>query len=228
MKRYKYRGTFDPDLDYIPGDYCLFEGRGYRLLTEDGWKAMTATADPSDRGPKGEPGIPGRDGVDGRSIVGPVGPRGERGERGQTGKDGKDGKRGPKGYDGGSGMIIKRESTNIVTAIADGVVTIGDVIRVAGAGTVTRAIASGSDADATAVGIVTAVDGTEVKYVTAGPAVVPGPLTPGVVYYLSPDVAGGMTSTFPNTPGNRVVILGAATDVDAINVKIDWALVIAS
>ena len=125
-------------------------------------------------------------------------------------------------------MIIKRESSNIVTAIADGVVTIGDVIRVAGAGTVTRAIASGSDADATAVGIVTAVDGTEVKYVTAGPAVVPGPLTPGSVYYLSADVAGGMTTTFPNSPGDRVVILGAATDVDAINVKIDWALVIGS
>lgn len=228
MKRYKYKGAFDPDIDYTPGDYCLFEGRGYRLMTEDGWKAMVATADPSDRGPQGEPGqsIVGPRGADGRDGL--PGPRGERGDRGETGKDGADGKRGPRGYDGSTGMIIKRESSNIVTAIADGVVTIGDVIRVSGAGTVTRAIASGTDADATAVGIVTAVDGAEVKYVTAGHATVPGPLTPGAVYYLSTTVPGGMTTTFPNTPGDRVVILGAATDVDAINVKIDWALVIGS
>ena len=117
MKRYKYRGTFDPDLDYIPGDYCLFEGRGYRLLTEDGWKAMTATADPSDRGPQGPPGqsIVGPRGADGRDGL--PGPRGRDGAKGDKGDKGERGERGPKGYDGGSGMIIKRESSNIVTAM---------------------------------------------------------------------------------------------------------------
>ena len=228
MKQYKFRGAFDPDVDYIVNEYCLFEGRGYRVMTPDGWKAMVATADPSDRGPQGEPGqsIVGPRGADGRDGL--PGPRGERGAKGDKGDKGERGERGFRGEDGGSGLYIKRESTNIVTAVADGVVMIGDVIRVAGARTVTRAIASGSDDDATAVGIVTAVDGTEVKYVSAGHAMVPGPLTPGAVYYLSPDVAGGMTTTFPNSPGDRVVILGAATDVDAINVKIDWALVIGS
>lgn len=226
MKRYKYRGLFDPDMDYGVGDYCLFEGRGYRLMTEDGWKAMVATADPSDRGPAGADGRPGRDGRDGKSIVGPVGPRGRDGADGRPGRDGRDGKRGRDGESGTGYVTVKQVAETMLTATADEPVMAGQVLYATSTG-VALALAD-NEVTATAVGIA-ATSGGEVKYVVSGPVTNPDwNLTPGRAYYLSPDVAGGMTATFPNAVGNYVVILGVALTPTTLKVDIHFALIIGS
>ena len=54
-----------------------------------------------------------------------------------------------------------------------------------------------------------------------GPVTTPGwSLTPGTRYYLSPTVAGAITSTAPTTGGHYIVPLGTSSDVTILAVNI--------
>ena len=48
-------------------------------------------------------------------------------------------------------------------------------------------------------------------------------LTPGSVYYLDPNVAGGITATYPTGVGRYVVIMGSAVSETEFNLAIHWA-----
>lgn len=231
-----YRGIGPaPDIEYDPWDVVFSPKRGYLVHTVRGnWEPLVIPADPSDRGPAGADGKPGRNGKDGRAgrdgIAGPVGPRGERGEKGDKGERGE---RGFRGYDGDTGMIIKKiggDGATLGAGIFDSFAPMGALVYVSADGHVDLAIGTGLP-QATAVGmaIEDVAAGAVGRYATSGPVTNPNwSLSAGSVYYLSTTVAGGMTPTFPNTIGDHVVILGAATDAQTISLKIDWALVIGS
>lgn len=127
-----------------------------------------------------------------------------------------------------NGPFLVSRSPN--TAIFDSDVVRGSVIRVSGDGHVDLALATGYP-QSLAIGL--AADETEAGQ--SGEVITSGPftneawsLTPGAVYYLSPSSPGGMTSTFPNTVGDHVIILGAAITPTQINLEIHWALIIGS
>lgn len=141
-----------------------------------------------------------------------------------AGRDGVDGRDGF-----GKGVKGDRGDTVDTSATADSQMTIGDVIYASGNGHVDLAVASPAVGDerakAFAFGIVTSVKGSTVKYRTTG--VVENPnwsLTPQEVYYLSPTVPGGMTSTYPSESGQFVVILGVATSPTQLALNIHWML----
>ena len=140
-----------------------------------------------------------------------------KGERGEDGRDGF----GSKGVKGDSGELPDTSAT------ADSQMTIGDVIYSSGNGHVDLAEA-GPDVTsmkARAFGMVTSVKGSTIKYRTTG--VVENPnwsLTPQTVYYLSPTVPGGLTSTYPTASGQFVVIVGVATSPTQLAVNIHWML----
>jgi hypothetical protein len=63
------------------------------------------------------------------------------------------------------------------------------------------------------------------EYVSVGPvSCASWSLTPGSVYYLSPSVAGSLTTVYPDNSGEFVVILGAATTPTQLNLQIHWML----
>lgn len=151
-------------------------------------------------------------------------------QRGATGARGLDGvsQRGRPGRDAAT-VVIEGGSTP-VAAIFDSNTARGDVLYVTTTGHVDLAQANG-EPQAIAVGIALAsvTSGLAGTYQTTGPVSNPAwNLTPGSVYYLSPSVAGGMTETFPNSPGDYVCILGAALSETEFNLNIHWALVIGS
>jgi len=124
---------------------------------------------------------------------------------------------------GGSGSVT-------MEAIFDSNTSAGEVVYISGDGHVDLAQAD-AEPQALAVGIATqdVLAGETGEYIPVGPVSCDTwNLTPGVVYYLDPDVEGGMTSTFPNTVGNHVVILGAAATTTQLNLEIHWAIVIGS
>ncbi len=120
---------------------------------------------------------------------------------------------------GGGGASVTSE------AIFDSNTSAGEVIYVSGDGHVDLAQAN-SEPQTLAVGIAIAdvLAGEVGEYITVGPVTVDTwTLTPGTVYYLDPDVPGGMTSTYPTTIGDFVVILGAAATPTQLNLEIHWA-----
>ena len=151
--------------------------------------------------------------------------RGEQGERGEAGFSG------GRGRPGENAQTIVIENGNPPSiAVFDSNTARGDVLYVAETGHVDLAQANG-EPQAIAVGIALAsvASGMAGTYQTTGPVSNPAwNLTPGAVYYLSPSVAGGMTDTFPNSPGDYVCILGAALSETEFNLNIHWALVIGS
>jgi hypothetical protein len=121
---------------------------------------------------------------------------------------------------GGGGGTVKMQ------AIFDSNTTAGAVVYVSGDGHVDLAQANPGNIDgATAVGIATAdvLAGQTGDYIPVGPITVDTwNLTPGTVYYLSPDVPGGMTTTYPDNPGEFVIILGAAATSTQLNINIHY------
>ena len=143
--------------------------------------------------------------LDGESIVGPAGPRGMPA---------------PAPF-----------SSNTAKATFDSAVVRGNVVRVSGTNRVDLALAHGSDAASLAVGLANGAYGPsgQGSYTVSGPFTNEAwNFTPGECLYLSPTVPGGVTNVFPNTIGDRVIILGMMLTPTTINLKIHWALIIGS
>lgn len=217
--KHHYAGDYSSAVKYRRGDVVRLPNGKYHVFSSRGFVDVAAPPDPSCQGRDGIDGRDGRDGVDGRD-----------GERGDDGKDGERGKRGPRGKEGASyhtSSTIVRHTANL-TRIEIGFsesVALGDVVRIAGDNIAAKAIGHGTDAEALAIGLVSAAN--EVQ--TSGPLVNEAwSLTPGTVYYLSPDVPGAITATFPNTIGDRVIIIGTAITPVKLNIDIHWALIIGS
>lgn len=143
-----------------------------------------------------------------------VAAKGERGEDGERGF-------GSKGVKGDRGDSVDTSAT------ADSQMAIGDVVYSSGNGHVDLAEASPAvnSLKARAFGMVTNVKGSVIKYRTTG--VVENPnwsLEPQTVYYLSPTVPGGLTSTYPTASGQFVVIVGVATSPTQLAMNIHWML----
>ena len=199
----RYRGEHSNRVEYIPGDVVFDSesGSSYVCVRENRARGV-------DNEKYFNPlALRGADGQDGQSLQGQ---RGRRGENAQT--------------------IVIENGNPPVAAIFDSNTARGDVLYVADTGHVDLAQANG-EPQAIAVGIALAsvASGMAGTYQTTGPVSNPAwNLTPGAVYYLSPSVAGGMTDTFPNSPGDYVCILGAALSETEFNLNIHWALVIGS
>lgn len=117
-----------------------------------------------------------------------------------------------------------------VHAIFDSDAQKGDLVYVSGNGHVDLAVGTGfpqSHAIGVAAQDVTAGQSGDV--ITGGPFTSENwSLTPGTVYFLSATTPGALTATAPNSIGNHVIILGAATTDAQLNLEIHWALVIGS
>lgn len=119
--------------------------------------------------------------------------------------------------DGGGGSVT-------MEAIFDSNTEQGDVVYVSGDGHVDLALADDVET-ATAVGIAIqdVLAGQSGQYIPVGPVTCETwTLTPGSVYYLSPTTPGGMTTTYPDTAGQFVIILGAAASTTQLNLEIHW------
>ena len=152
------------------------------------------------------------------------------------GEQGKEGKQGPVGARGRSlpHFLAEQPSggggTVTMSAIFDSNTSAGEVLYISGDGHVDLAQGNG-EPQALAVGIAIAdvLAGETGEYITVGPVTCDTwNLTPGTVYYLDPALPGQLTDVFPNTIGDHVVILGAAATPTQLNLKIHWALVIAT
>lgn len=113
-----------------------------------------------------------------------------------------------------------------VAAIFDSDTLAGQVIFISGDGHVDLAQAD-NGGRTTAVGIATqdVLAGQPGEYIPVGPvSCETWNLTPGIVYYLDPSVAGGLTHVYPTSPGQFVIILGAATTPTQLNLQIHWML----
>lgn len=121
---------------------------------------------------------------------------------------------------GGSGGTVTME------AIFDSNTAAGEVVYISGDGHVDLAQAN-SGLTTTAVGIATqdvSAGGTG-EYIPVGPVSCDTwTLAPGTVYYLDPNVPGGMTATYPDNFGEFVIILGAAATSKQLNLEIHWML----
>lgn len=113
---------------------------------------------------------------------------------------------------------------NSVTAIFDSDTSKGSVIYISGDGHVDLAQAD-DGVTATAAGIASqdVLAGQSGEYIPVGPVTCETwSLSPGSVYYLSPSLAGGMSTTYPTA--GFVVILGEATTPTQLNLGIHWML----
>lgn len=114
--------------------------------------------------------------------------------------------------------LIENITAGTVTAVTGVAVTAGQVAYIDGAGLIQLAQAN-SLATSTVAGIVLESEGAgeDAQLVVSGVAEIAGAtLTPGVIYYLSPTVAGELTDTAPTSYGDSVIIVGVATDATHI------------
>ena len=193
---FTYRGRWKRETSYVVNDVCSHDGQTFVCVS------ATSFA---------EPGVRKKN----WSLLAARGARGPQGESGWS-------MRGPRGFQGtsGGGGSVTME------AIFDSNTLKGQVVYISGDGHVDLAQAN-AGATATAVGIaiqdVTA--GQSGEYIPVGPvSCETWSLTPGTVYYLDPSTLGGMTATYPTTPGHFVVILGAASTPTQLNTSIHWML----
>jgi len=192
---------------------------GDRVFDGRRWLPVAADPDVSLKGGKGDPG---------ESIKGDQGDKGDPGEsiKGDKGDPGPRGKRGPVGKEGATYyQNMRRTITENASKMTIGFsesVALGDVVRVSGESIASKAIASGSDPAAMAIGLVSAAG--EIQ--TSGPFTNPAwSLTPGTVYYLSPDLpAGGITSARPDSLGQYIVIVGFASATTTLVISIHHAI----
>jgi hypothetical protein len=102
-----------------------------------------------------------------------------------------------------------------ITQTAHGFV-VGDVVRISGANTFTKAQAN-TEANSQVVGIVESINGAnEFTYVSSGRVVLSG-LTAASIYYLSAGTSGAATTTKPSTDGQFVVNI-----YTALNTTTGW------
>lgn len=122
--------------------------------------------------------------------------------------------------DGGGGGSVTME------AIFDSDTAAGQVIYISGDGHVDLAQANaGSTTTASGIAIQDVASGQTGEYIPVGPVTCETwSLSPGSVYYLSPSVAGGMTTTYPDSSGQFVIILGAAATTTQLNLEIHWMM----
>jgi len=82
-----------------------------------------------------------------------------------------------------------------------------------------------AEPNALAIGLVTEAQpaGRPAEIATSGLVGGLSGLVPGSIYYLSPNVPGGITATYPTGVGGYVVIMGAAVSETELNLAIHWA-----
>ena len=121
---------------------------------------------------------------------------------------------------GGGGASVTAQ------AIFDSNTLKGQVVYVSGDGHVDLAQADdGTTATAVGIAIEDVLAGETGEYITCGPVNCDTwTLTAGTVYYLDPNTPGGMTTTYPDNPGEFVIILGAAAASTQLNLEIHWML----
>jgi len=195
----------------------------HHVFSHHGFIDVAAPIDMSCVGPAGADGrdsiVPGPPGQD--SIV--PGPQGEPGADSTV--PGPRGARGPAGKEGATyySSTVRKVSEN-VSKMPMGFsesVALGDVVRVSGESIASKAIASGSDPAAMAIGLVSAA----LEIQTSGPFTNDAwSLTPGEVYYLSATEPGGITSTRPQATGDYIVIVGFASATTTLVISIHHAI----
>jgi len=223
-----FKGDYDGS-SYPAGSICRFPDGGYRVRTyRETWEPVAAPADPSCQGSPGRDGRDGRHGIDGKN--GRDGERGAKGEPGEAGKRGKRGEAGERGRDGNSyshtRVIHQNDPTGVpVPAIFDSLMFRGQVVYISGDGHVDLALAQGSANAPSAMAVGFALDTTNAgqagNYITNG--VIENEswnLTPGIPYYLSPTVPGGITPDYPTTFGDYVIIVGFAATEKSLVINI--------
>jgi len=114
--------------------------------------------------------------------------------------------------------LLSQFTNNTGSAIAAGSVVAAGAV----AGEIVLASASDLANSAKIVGIAYAIinDGDPGLVLTSGIVTIPGSsFTPGQPVYLSPSVAGGLTTSKPNTYGQAIMIIGVATGTDEMTFK---------
>ena len=127
----------------------------------------------------------------------------------ERGADGKDGPAGPRGR---SAAAVASEASEV--EYSGGPFANGLALRVTAGGSAALALAD-DPTTATVVGI--ASGGQKMR--SDGQITLSG-LTPGATYYLSPTIAGALTSTPPATVGQVVVSVGRALSTTVLDIEI--------
>lgn len=199
-KGFNFLNEWSPRLRYEPLDVVTSDGQTF-ICTEQN-RRKPPEDNPREwalaaaRGQKGDPGERGGAGQRGRSLPHFLAEQGS-----------------------GGGSVTMQ-------AIFDSDTSAGEVLYISGDGHVDLAQAN-NYLTATAVGIATedVAAGQTGDYIPVGPVTCETwNLTPATVYYLDPDVAGGITSTYPDESGQFVVILGAAATPNQLNLSIHYFL----
>ena len=121
---------------------------------------------------------------------------------------------------------------NSANAFFDAAVVRGSVVRVSSDNHVDLALAHSdvdSDVSSLVVGLANAVygPGEYGSYTTSGPFTCEAwNFAPGDCLYLSVTEPGGVQTAYPETIGDRIVILGMMLTPNTVNLKIHWALVV--
>jgi len=124
-----------------------------------------------------------------------------------------------------AGGRIDGGGVETIEAIFDSSADKGHAVFVSSSGHVDLAQAN-AEPDALAIGLAAApvLSGQPGEIITSGPFTNDEwSLTPMSVYYLDPNVAGGITATYPTDVGDFVIIMGVAITATQINLEIHWA-----
>jgi hypothetical protein len=227
--RMLYKGDFDKTRSY-PAGSIVRKNRDYLVLTYRGdWEPVAAPPDASCAGPSGKDGRDGRHGIDGKAgRDGVDGRDGRDGERGERGKRGPRGREGATYYSSTTRRIVEAGSgvVETITALFASITSKGAPLYIDGAA-VELAQADGI-VNVVGVAAEDVVNGAEGRYRTEGqlerddwtPVAGTALLSPGAVYYLSPDTPGQITATATTTPGHVVLIIGRALTPTTLDVEI--------
>lgn len=66
-----------------------------------------------------------------------------------------------------------------------------------------------------------ALSGTTVKVLVAGIKVMPSPVSPGEIYFLSATTPGAITTTPPSTPGQAITRVGEGADSTELSIQLE-------
>jgi hypothetical protein len=224
--RLLYKGEYDGG-NYPAGSIVRMPAGNYMVRTyRETWEPVAAAPDTSCQGPPGRNGRDGARGADGRD-----------GGNGRDGRDGKDGERGPRGKRGPAGATYYSSVTRRITEAGGGsaetITAIFASITSKGAplyvdGTAVELAQANGVVNVVGVAAEDVANGAEGRYQTEGqverddwtPVAGTSLLSPGAVYYLSPDTAGRITVTAPTAGGHVVLTIGRALSATVLDVEI--------
>lgn len=120
------------------------------------------------------------------------------------------------------------EEVIILSGVAGGTVTAGDVVYVSASNTVTRAQANAvNTSDVIAIALTGGTVGQAITFQVTGCVERVGwGLTAASIYYLSAGVAGALTTTAPTTTGQVVVVIGKTVTSDKLVLQIGQGILL--